>query len=133
MKTLRTVDQIAKEKHRDVVYVAFASHTVDWHHPEPYWTSNTHPRHKITEWLKANNIQWEDCYEFKHPTLHEIYPGHFYIDIAYDLNNPKFQALVSFIEDEHGNVKPEFGENTKFCLLPLTVVLPHGKYDELGY
>jgi hypothetical protein len=133
MKILRTIEQIARDKQRDVVYVTFSGYNGDWRHPVPYWVSKEHPRHKITEWLIHNDVDWEDCHEFHIPEAHETYHGHFYIDIIHDKNDPTFQKLVSFLEDENGKVKPEFGEGTKFCLLPISVVLINNFYDELGY
>jgi hypothetical protein len=132
MRTLRTIDQIARAKQRDVCYVTFQDRG-DWHHPVLNWQALSHPRHKITDWLQANSIEWEDCFEFAVPECHETYHGHIYIDIAYDETDTKYQALAAFLEDESGNVRLEFGENTKFYLLSIEQAMTNAEHDEPGY
>lgn len=124
------IDRIARMKQRDVVYLTFAS---DWMDFDNTWeTDENHPRNIITKFFDENDIKWTPCGNPASETGFSAYQGQIYIDIPYDVTNPKYIKVQQFLEDENENIKPEFGK-THFYYVPLSLALTNAHHDEPGY
>jgi hypothetical protein len=56
--------------------------------------------------------------------------GQLYIDVPYELNNPDYQKLQNFLEDENGEVR---FDGVKFWIFPLERAMKNAHHDEPGF
>jgi hypothetical protein len=130
------IDAIARQKQRDVLYVAF--------HPPASGTQDTEEmvrsddvdwktlpiRQQLIDWLDAQGIGWKPCGHFANVCLMMGYRGQIYIDVPFDASLPAFQALQAFLERPDGSMR--FPEATFFCC-PLDQAMENAAHDEPGF
>ena len=134
------IDYIGRQKQRDVLFlrfhddkfVVFLDDTRSLFDDNDY-NSPTHPRTTIIKWLNENNIKWKPCAEVASECGWSSYKGQIYIDVPYDVNDPTYQKLADYLEDGNNNVKPEFGEHTKFYYITLEQCMTNAYHDEPGF
>ena len=126
------IDKIARDKKRDVLYLTFEDaqeinedaifHVVDY---------ENHPARKtIIEWFDCNNVPYEECGDIASVNMIVGYMGQLYIDVPYELNNPDYQKLQNFLEDENGEVR---FDGVKFWIFPLERAMKNAHHDEPGF
>lgn len=59
-------------------------------------------RKEIIHWLDSHAIGWEPCFHISSGYLFGQYEGEIYIDVAPTADNPKYQQLLEYLEDESG-------------------------------
>lgn len=130
------IDAIARQKQRDVLYVAFhrpTPATLDGEkilgHSRLEW--ETLPRRQqIIDWLDAQGIGWARCGHFADMGRMMGYRGQLYIDVPYDRSLPAFQAVEALLEFSDGRMR--FPDAT-FCYCPLDKAMTNAAHDEPGF
>lgn len=98
---LMHIDQIARQKQRDVLPVEF--HDLESGFKLNYTLNPA--RKAIVEWLVANNIPHYECGCYASETRFESYGGQIYIDVPFDKNDPMYRKVESFLENPDGSMK----------------------------
>lgn len=123
---LKHIDQIAREKQRDVLTIEFhdkaSGFKLDYHQNES--------RKIILDWFIANGIPHYECGPYASETRMESYRGQIYIDVPYDKSDPLYQKVESFLENPDGSMK---FERAWFCYLLLDVCMKNAHHDEPGF
>ena len=130
------IDAIARQKQRDVLFVAFhrsASATVDVEEilDDSRLEWETLPvRQQIIDWLDAQGIGWAPCGHFADMGLMMGYQGQLYIDVPYDRALPAYQAVQALLEFPDGRM--QFPEATFYCC-SLDQAMTNAAHDEPGF
>jgi hypothetical protein len=119
------IDKIARDKKRTVLYIAFDMDL----YPE-YDFENYDERNKLIKWLKANDIEYQECGDIASETGWEAYRGQLYIDVPMDEKDPKYQLLCEHLEYDDGSFKIE---GVMFYYLPLEMAMKNAHHDEPGF
>jgi len=122
---IQHIDQIAREKGRDVLYVVFhkkLTQPVDW--------EASSIRRQIIKWLDDNGIAWRACGHVASTRFYSSYRGQIYIDVPFDERDPTYQKLRDYLEHPDGTMRYE---NAWFCYLPLTAAMQNVHHDEPGF
>ena len=130
------IDAIARQKQRDVLYVAF--HPPASGRPDDEvivdqadFEWKTLPiRQHIIDWLNAQGTGWKPCGHFANTSLMMGYRGQIYIDLPFDAALPAFQALQALLELPDGSMR--FSEATFICC-PLDMAMENAVHDEPGF
>ncbi len=115
-RVLRYRDQICTEKDRDILFMQFNPKFVL---EDDIDVDDIPIRKKTLEWLEDNNIEVEWCGPASNSGLISGYFGDFYIDVPYDEENPTYQKLQKYFEDENGELRPEFEDLAIFAYYKL--------------
>lgn len=113
---IRTIDEIAREKRRDVIYVQF--HNFSTGFVADYRTNPS--REAIISWLDENRIAYIPCGGFDSGCIVEGYDGELYIDVPIDENDDDFFKLCKWFLPEEGKRRYE---SAWLFYLPLAVAL----------
>lgn len=113
---IRTIDEIAREKRRDVIFVQF--HNFSTGFVADYRTNPS--RKAIISWLDEQRIAYIPCGGFDSGCIVEGYDGELYIDVAIDENDDNFIKLFEWFAGEGGKRRYE---NAWLFYLPLSVAL----------
>lgn len=130
------IDAIARQKQRDVLYVAFhppASAMPDVEEivgTDDFDWGKLPIRQQIIDWLEAQGIGCKPCGHFANEHLMMGYRGQIYIDVPFDDSLPAFQALQAFLELPDGSMR--FPEATFFSC-PLDMAMENAAHDEPGF
>ena len=130
------VDAIARQKQRDVLYVAFHPRASDMPDQEENLGTDDFDwgklpiRQQIIDWLEAQGIGCKPCGHFANECLRMGYRGQIYVDVPFDASLPNFQALQAYLELPDGSMR--FSEATFFCC-PLDLAMENAAYDEPGF
>ena len=118
---LKYIDEIAREKQRDVLYLEFHPkrtvnpNTVETLEDEikcieserkvqKYRYSEDKVRDEIIENLNKMNVSWKECDGL--PTGYvESYKGQIYLDVPFDMNHPLCKALHEYLEYPDGSTR----------------------------
>ncbi|QIO06508.1 hypothetical protein [Acinetobacter shaoyimingii] len=95
---LQHIDQIAREKNRDVLFLHFERYQEDQEGDDPI-------REIVVAWLEDHGIPFEPCMGLEQEGFVDVYAGDLYIDLAVDENDPIYQALCEYLEDDEGNMR----------------------------
>lgn len=125
---LRTLDQIAREKQQDALFVIFhkifhksseeqRGLSLVSHQREPYLPYDPryidtscfdyvrcHERQLFVQWLYENNINFEECWGFGSVRTYR-HKGQIYIDVPYDESNSQYQLISQYLENPDGSLK----------------------------
>lgn len=123
---LMHIDQIARQKQRDVLIIEF--HNAETGFKLDYTLNPA--RKTILEWLAANDIPHYECGGYASETQIDSYRGQIYIDIPYDKADPMFRKVESSLENSDGSMK---FEGAWFCYFPLDVCMKNAHHDLPGY
>ena len=130
------IDAIARQKQRDVLFVAFhrsAPATVDVEEilDDSRLEWETLPvRQQIIDWLDAQGIGWAPCGHFADMGLMMGYQGQLYIDVPYDRALPAYQAVQALLEFPDGRM--QFPDATFYCC-SLDQAMTNATHDEPGF
>lgn len=113
---IRTIDEIAREKQRDVIFVQF--HNFSTGFVADYRTNPS--RKAIISWLDEQRIGYIPCGGFDSGCIVEGYDGELYIDVAIDENDDNFIKLFEWFRPAGG--MPRY-ENAWLFYLPLAVAV----------
>lgn len=113
---LRTIDEIAREKQRDVLFVQFHNFSTGF---VADYRSNP-SRQDIISWLDKQHIPYVPCGGFDSGCIVEGYDGELYIDVAIDADDANFFKLSAWFAGEAGERRYE---NAWLFYLPLSVAL----------
>lgn len=147
----RTIDAISREKRSLILFFTFfdtkinsdATFELEFS-PEKIKDLNlfsyvvydpiTDPyRQKIIQWLRDENIPYEECHTFSSFDLMDSVPTDIYLDVKPDVSDPNYRKVCNFVETENGFVKSEFGPYTRFWVLSPSYALKFAYRDEPGY
>ncbi len=124
-RILKHVDQIAREKNRDVLYVAFDNEIYDGYDYKE-WVS----RRQLVQWLENHQISYIECSHVASENYMESYRGEIYIDVPYDENNPTYIQVRDYLENPDGSSRIP---GLIFYLLPLEIAMRNKHHDEPGF
>lgn len=133
---IQHIDAIARQKQRDVLYVAFepidpASRIDDDSLGPGESEQKFLPiRRHIIDWLDTQGIDWKPCGHFADVGAMRPHAGQIYIDLPYDNALPAFQALQTFLEFPDGRMR--FADATLTCC-PLEHAMQNAAHDEPGF
>lgn len=124
-RILKHVDQIAREKGRDVLFLSFDN---EIYHDYDYekWASRVH----LIDWLRNNQINYIECFNVASENCMESYRGDIYIDVCYDKNNLEYIKVKDYLENSDGSPRIS---GTLFYLLPLEIAMKNKHHDEPGF
>ena len=97
-KLLKHIDEIAREKNRDVLFIHFENYEENGQGDDPI-------RSIVLDWLEDHEIEYQPCMGLEQEGYIETYCGDIHIDLAFDKNNPLYQELSEYLEDEEGNMR----------------------------
>ena len=95
---IQHIDQIAREKNRDVLFIHFE------HYEEAEDTDNP-IRSIVLNWLEDHEIAYEPCMGLAEEGYTDVYCGDIYIDLPFDEYDPRYQELSEYLEDDQGNMR----------------------------
>jgi hypothetical protein len=122
------IDAIARQKQRDALFVTFTDDPAG--EPSPY-DSESHPgRAAIIEWLDMHGYAWQPCGEVADERLMVSYRGSIYIDVPYDLADPRYRALETFLEHSDGSLRMP---HMRFLVIGLDYANRNAHHDEPGF
>lgn len=130
------IDAIARQKQRDVLFVAFHLPTLPTLDGKEILDHNclnweTLPiRQQIIDWLDAQGIGWARCGPFADTRLMTGYQGQLHIDVPYDKSLSAFQAVEKLLEFPDGQMR--FPDATFYCC-PLDQAMTNAAHDEPGF
>ena len=116
--TVQTIDALARQLRRDVVYLSFS---------DKLWEKDVDEEvEKITDWLDKRNIKWRVVENFDPDTAWvEGGPSCLFIDI--DPEQPEFSVITDkFVARDGSPAEPGFILDR----LPATTALEHAERDD---
>jgi len=122
---IKTLDEVAREKKRDALFVTFnvqgKSSFDDCMSNEKFdWQGSTR-RKEVIRFLEVNDIPYQPINGFFR------YQGQIYIDMAYDESDPCYRKLARYLENIDGSMKiPGVG----FWVCPLEWAMKNAHHDE---
>lgn len=132
---IKYIDQIAREKQRDVLYLEF--------NPKPtkddffgdnngrYSFEDDSVRTKVLDDLTKMGVTWWFCGPFADENfILRGYDGQVYVDVPYDKDLPLYQKLESYLEHPDGTMR---FESVRFYIVPLSVAMKNAHHDEPGF
>lgn len=131
---IKHIDQIAREKQRDVLYLEF--------NPKPseddvwgdnngrYYFEHDLVRKKILEDLTNMGVNWVSCGEFASENCLMGYTGRIYIDVPFNKDLPLYQTLEAYLEHPDGTMH---FETVRFYALSLHHAMKNAHHDEPGF
>ena len=125
MQLIRHIDEIAREKRRDVLYLAF-------HPPQRALRSNYDyttdaQRDTILAWLTARDVPWTPCGPVADLRVLDAYRGQIYLDVPFDKQLPQFTELCAFLEHPDGSIRHP---GVRFYVLPLEQAMLNAEHDD---
>lgn len=124
-KILKHIDQIAREKQRDVYIIQFDKKV----YPRFNYKEYSY-RDELLEWLDNNNIGYEECFSFASDNGFESYRGQLYIDIEVDETKDVCKKLKDYIKPDDGDLR---FEGIDLWTLSLSLAMKYAYRDEDDY
>lgn len=128
MILIRHIDEIARQQHRDVLYLEF--HPADGAPARSEAFSHDPVRTAIIDWLDAHGVRWEPCGPFAVVHRIEGYRGQLYLDIPFDEKNDRYQEVRGFLEHEDGSIRHA---GVRFLIMPLERAMENAAHDAPGF
>lgn len=95
------IDEIARQKQRDVLFVSFPELEPC---SEPKFDINTYPsRIHLMAFLDENRIPWTPCAHFSDSGLLEGGTEWIYLDVPWDVENAHYQKVAEYLETPEGD------------------------------
>lgn len=125
---LQTIDKIARDKQRDVLLVSFYKHgTNRFELLDSGWKyEQCNERIEFIQWLEKNHINYQKCFLSNSAP----YLGEIYLDVPYDVLNPKYQILCQYLENPDGSLKVL---DLPWYVLSLEVAMKYKHHDDSEY
>jgi len=140
-RVVKTLDQIARAKQRDVLYITFhqqpeseSTADIDEQDDTPFDWEGCANRKAVISFLDAQNIPYQVCFD-PQPTSGVVilampYEGQIYIDFPYDESDTQCKKLESYLENTDGTTKLP---GVHFWLYPLDIAMENAEHDEPGF
>lgn len=141
-RLIRHIDQIAREKNRDVVFASFEQppkddkeeREVSFEYPAPNhfnhdWHTDFNRLHLIS-WLEERGIAHEDAGEYASENGWRAYNGNLYIDIPFDEADPQYRTVIEYLENPDGTPRNPL---LKLWVLSHKEALKNAHHDEPGF
>lgn len=125
---IQHIDQIARQKQRDVLYLEF--------HPEAreersrYRFDGDSVRREIIGWMDAHGIGWSECGPIANTLVLEGYRGQIYIDVPYDESREDYRQVRDFLEYPDGTIRYP---GVRFWVLALERAMENAEHDAPGF
>lgn len=122
---IRHIDEIARSRGRDVLYVTFHKtlrDRLDW--------ERLPVRAEIVAWLEANNYAWICCGDVGSTTFMGRYLGQICIDVPFDEADPAYRRLRDFLEKPDGSM---VFDDATFFYYPLQHAMKNAHHDAPGF
>lgn len=121
-----SIDEIARRKQRDVIYVEFQNTE-----PGDRLDYRLDPsRNAIFDLFTANGIPYFECGEFASDTGLASYRGQIYIDVPFDEDNPLFTNAVRLLTLVKTLAKDQ---TPQLFLLSLSNAMKNAHHDETEF
>ena len=124
-RVLKNIDQIGREKNRDVLFIQF-----DRKFFPKYDYKNYKNRAELLEWLDHNNIAYEECFGVASDNGLESYRGQLYVDVVFDETLDIYNLLNNHIEPQNGVLR---FEGIGLWTLPLSMAMENAYMDDPNY
>lgn len=132
---INSIDKIAREMQRDVLYIRF--HSPNNAEPldeeiscfDQFFNAKALPiRKEIIAWLDKESIKWQQCTDMLSDGYLVVpYTGHIYIDVIYSENDINCKKLIDFMETPDGKMR--YVDATLYCL-PFNVACKNAHQDD---
>lgn len=132
---IKHIDQIAREKQRDVLYLEFNPERNEddffGDNNGRYSFENDSIRTKILDDLTKMGIAWMYYFPFMDENFILMgYDGQVYVDVPYDKDLPLYQKLESYLEHPDGTMR---FKSVRFYIVPLSAAMKNAHHDEPGF
>ncbi|WP_244815346.1 hypothetical protein [Caballeronia sp. Lep1P3] len=87
-------------------------------------------RELIIAWLDEHGVGWLPCGHFASEKALRSYAGQMYLDVQYDLEDPAYQSVQTFLEFEDGAMR---FDDVRFWIVPLAQAMENAHHDEPGF
>ena len=124
-RVLKHIDQIGREKNRDVLFIQFDKKVFP-----KYDYKNYKNRAELLIWLDDNNIAYEECFGAASDNGFESYRGQLYIDVVFDETLDKYNLLNNRIELQDGILR---FDGIRLWTLPLSMAMENSYMDDADY
>jgi hypothetical protein len=116
---LKTLDEIARGKQRDVLCVRFFDPREAI--PTTLSVARRKRRTALIQFLDAHSIAWSECFEPSSKNwLIAPYCGSIYLDVPYDLADPAYRLVADYLETPAG--EPRY-DDAVFCVMTLEAAI----------
>ena len=116
---LKTMDEIAREKQRDVLCVRFFDPREAI--PTTLSAARRKRRSALIQFLDVHSIAWSECFEPSSKNwLIAPYCGSIYLDVPYDLADPAYRLVADYLETPAG--EPRY-DDAVFCVMTLEAAI----------
>lgn len=131
---IKHIDQIAREKQRDVLYLEFAPKPSE----EDMWGDNNGRysferdlvRKQVLDDLTNMGVSWVFCDGFASENYMASYRGQVYLDVPFDKDLPLYQTLENYLEHPDGRMR---FDTVQFYVVPLQAAMKNAHHDEPGF
>ena len=130
---LEHIDKIARDKQRDVLFVAFCDgeeYKNDLTKYFDYTYEIDSNRIALMDFMDEHDISYKMCGPLASEYGRESYRGQIYIDVPMDETNDKYQKLCAYLEHEDGTPK---NPDVSFYVLSLEIAMKNAHHDEPGF
>jgi len=140
-RVLQTLDQIARKKQRDVMYITFhkkpeseSANAIDSEEFSSFDWQGCASRKEAISFLEEHQIPYQMCFDAQ-PTggvlvLAMPYKGQIYIDMPYDQTDELCNKLEGYLENQDGSPKLP---DVYLWLYPLEMAMKNAEHDEPGF
>jgi hypothetical protein len=94
------IDAIAREKKRDVLFLHFENYIEDK-------DLEDNARNTVLAWLDEHGIAYTPCMGIEDESIIDGYLGDVYLELPFDEQDPQYQLVQQYLEDDEGNMKIE--------------------------
>lgn len=128
---IRHIDAIAREKQRDVLYLAFHPVGPDGRRISQDYDWQADPvRARIIDWLDSTKLSWEPCGPYASVNVLAPYRGQIYLDVPYDESLDDYCKLRDFLEYPDGSIRHP---GVRFYGLTLEQAMENAEHDTPGF
>jgi len=136
-RILKTLDQIAREKQRNVLFVTFHKEDINIFDDEgddeidlddDY--EQCDKRKAFIQLLDENHISFQECFGFEPGVMSMSYLGQIYLDVPFDESNPQYQLINQYVENPDGSLKDP--DVALYCL-SLEMAMEYKHLDDPEY
>ena len=124
-RVLKHIDQIGREKNRDVLFIQFDRKVF----PKSDY-KNYKNRAELLNWFDNNDISYEECFGVASDNGFGSYRGQLYIDVVFDETLDTYNLLNNHIEPQNGVFR---FEGIGLWTVPLSMAMENSYMDDSDY
>jgi len=121
-----SIDHIARKLGRDVVFIAFDTQKGETR----YDYRNDSKREQLLRWLDAHDIAWQKAVDIASEYGFRPYMGSIYVDVPFDVQNPKYQQVKERLENAEGEM---LDPGITLYFVTLEEAMKNAHHDEPGF